>query len=117
MGGSSPNQGRVELYYQGAWGTVCHNGWNVKDATVICRMLGYPMGSPFCCASYGQGSGAIWLENVSCQGNESSILDCKHSEFGVNNCTHAYDAGVYCYGPTPAAVLRTPTVTTTTAPG
>ena len=76
------------------------------------------MGTPYCCASYGEGQDKIWLDNVNCQGNETSILDCNLSEFGVNNCTHASDAGVYCYGPTPTMARPTaPTVSMTTAPG
>ena len=114
--GSSPNQGRVEVYHQGAWGTVCHNAWDERDATVVCGMLGYPLGSSYCCSSYGCGSDTIWLDNVSCQGNESSIVDCKHSEWGINNCTHASDAGVYCYGPKPAQPSTVPAPTPTSTP-
>ena len=75
-----------------------------------------PLGSSYCCSSYGRGSDTIWLDNVSCQGNESSIVDCKHSEWGINNCTHASDAGVYCYGPTPAEPSTVPAPTPTSTP-
>ena len=41
IGGSSMYEGRVEVCYRGSWGTVCDNLWNVPDAQVTCRKLGY----------------------------------------------------------------------------
>ena len=41
MGGPTPNQGRIELCFNYAWGTVCDNGFNVSDAKVVCQQLGY----------------------------------------------------------------------------
>ena len=41
MGGSTPNQGRIELCFNNAWGTVCDNGFDMTDAKVVCQQLGY----------------------------------------------------------------------------
>ena len=98
VGGSVPSEGRVEVYY-GWWGTVCDDGLDLKDAHVICRQLGYPKAIDYsCCASYGRGSGPIWLDNVACTGNETSLHNCFHNGVGNHNCGHDDDAGVKCQG-------------------
>ncbi|XP_038052393.1 deleted in malignant brain tumors 1 protein-like [Patiria miniata] len=94
---SNPNEGRVEVYYQDHWGTICDDGWNIEDANVICRQLGLPPASlAWRGAHFGQGSGPIVLSNVTCNGSESSIEQCDHSGWLHNSCTHEDDAGVTC---------------------
>ena len=41
VNGQSPSSGRVELFHNGEWGTICDDGFDKSDATVICTMLGY----------------------------------------------------------------------------
>lgn len=39
--GDTEHSGRVEIRYRGEWGIICDDKWDINDATVICRMLGY----------------------------------------------------------------------------
>ena len=95
--GGSNNAGRVEVYYNGAWGTVCDDGWDIKDARVVCRQLGFRYAlNAYQNSRYGRGTGPILLDNVNCLGSESSLLSCGHSGVGIHNCNHREDASVRC---------------------
>ena len=99
VGGNGVNTGRVEVYYNNTWGTVCDNGWDLNDAAVVCRQLGFPGAiSSSCCAVFGQGTGPIWLDGVRCTGSETSLSSCFHPGWGRHNCYHHEDAGVNCQG-------------------
>ncbi|KAM6307386.1 macrophage receptor MARCO [Aegotheles albertisi] len=87
-------RGRVEIFHQGSWGTICDDGWSVQDATVVCRMLGYNRATSAFTAT--AGTGRIWLDDVNCRGNEYSIFECQKPDWGVNNCSHNEDAGLEC---------------------
>ena len=94
-GGAS--YGRVEVYYSGQWGTVCDDGWDINDAHVVCRQLGFSSASSAPqSALYGQGSGQIWMDEVNCRGGEASLFDCGHYGWGSHNCAHSEDASVVC---------------------
>ena len=47
-------------------------------------------------ATYGQGTGTIFLDTVRCKGSESNILDCSSNSIGTHNCAHSEDAGITC---------------------
>ena len=95
--GSSEREGRVEILYQGIWGTVCDNGWDDIDAAVICRELGFLNGTASRQVQFGSGSGPVWLNQVGCLGTERKLSHCIHNGAGnVGGCSHTQDAGVNC---------------------
>ena len=99
VGGSSHSEGRVEVYYYNyGWGTVCDDGWDNTDAGVVCRQLGFgSSGTAIGSAYFGQGSGPILLDSVTCSGSESTLASCGHLGVGVTrSCYHSEDAGVRC---------------------
>ena len=85
------------MYHNGEWGTVCDDNWDLNDAQVICRELGFGQAVDVRhSAYYGQGSGPIWLDDLQCDGTELTIGDCAHRGWGHHNCRHGEDAGVKC---------------------
>ncbi|KAM7451829.1 hypothetical protein ABFA07_000829 [Porites harrisoni] len=90
--------GRIEVYHNGQWGTICDKSWSEQASKVACRELGFKTALyPSKRAFFGEGSGPIFLSNVKCTGDEHSLLECENDGFGVTgDCTHKNDAGVRC---------------------
>ncbi|XP_069654425.1 lysyl oxidase homolog 3 isoform X5 [Haliaeetus albicilla] len=91
------NEGRIEVFYNDEWGTICDDDFTLANAHVLCRHLGFVAATGWAhSAKYGKGIGRIWLDNVNCVGGEKSIGDCKHRGWGNSDCSHEEDAGVIC---------------------
>ena len=94
-GSPSPNMGRVEVYYAGKWGSIYFSGWDIKDATVVCRQLGFTKAllageKLFCSITL-----PIFFQNFGCYGNESAIDQCAW-EFVLYTWSSSYCANVMC---------------------
>ncbi|XP_059364857.1 deleted in malignant brain tumors 1 protein-like [Carassius carassius] len=94
VGGNSHCSGRVEVHLNGQWGRVCGTDWEMTDASVVCREL--ECGEAVEALSgghFGRGLEQIWMDDVACQGSESSLMSCRSSRWDAYNCE---DAGVRC---------------------
>ena len=96
VGGRNQYEGRVEVNRSGEWQTVCDNSWDIAEAEVVCRWLGYGYAIlAIHGAAFGQGSGRQWERIWYCNGIETSLDDCSSSG---TVCSHSEDASVICSG-------------------
>ena len=119
-------QGTVEICLGGFWGTICDNSWDSRDASVVCRQLGFPvLGEKYmyvifyaiifwvyllhstgaiplsnAYVYYGSGTGPVLIDYVFCTGNEQFLANCTNNGIGVTSslCGHDDVAGVQCPG-------------------
>ncbi|XP_063062355.1 galectin-3-binding protein A-like [Engraulis encrasicolus] len=95
--GKGPSEGRVEVFHDGSWGTVCDDNWGMEEARVVCAQLGFRGAlSAEAGGKFPAGSGSIWLDDLECKGSENSLSSCTFKGWGVTDCSHAEDAGVLC---------------------
>jgi len=99
VSGADACQGRVEIFYQGSWGTVCDDDWGLSDASVVCKQVGCGPALAYKSNAYfGYCKGHILLDNVNCEGSEPILSACYSLGWGIHNCGHHEDAGVICMG-------------------
>ena len=95
----SRDRGRIEIFYGGEWGTICNDHFDMRDAKVICRMMGF-LGAAAAeiKGRFGAGNSSqkILLDDLWCSGYETSIASCSFRRWGSHNCGHDEDAGVVC---------------------
>ncbi|CAD7079360.1 unnamed protein product [Hermetia illucens] len=106
LGGVSEHEGRLQVYLNGKWGTVCDYGWNIINAALVCNQLGLALNPSDwrLLRSEVPGSGTteeILLSNVRCTEHDTDITKCRAERFlkgeFENSCTHEHDVGLRCY--------------------
>ncbi|KAK7880804.1 hypothetical protein WMY93_032567, partial [Mugilogobius chulae] len=84
--------GRVEIFHQGEWGSVCGEGWDINAAHVACRQAGCGIAvNAF--QDRGRPYRGIWMSDVSCIGSETSLTDCTHN---FKRSCSSDDASAHC---------------------
>ena len=97
--GPSQCAGRVEFYDKGQWGNVCGESWDVNDANVVCRQLDCGRTHKITTmAEYGHGTGHTWIDQIECNGMESTLSQCPQRPFRDKTCNTSSVAGVVCTG-------------------
>ena len=88
----------MEVFYSGTRGKVCDDSWNLTDADVVCRELGFERaGKAYVSATFQQGNSTIWMDHVECTGKERSLTECRHNVSGKPNYDdHSKNVGVVC---------------------
>ena len=86
--------GKIEVYYNDRWYQVSYDDWDIKDATVACRQLGYDyVASSTFSTSYNYQTA---FNSLTCNGTETSLFDCAHSGFRYHSWANHPVARVSC---------------------
>lgn len=99
--GTASFEGRVEIYLNSHWGTICDIFWSTADASVVCRQLGYPAASDALFGSYfGAGDLPIVMAYTDCYGYEPQLANCS----GFSGTGSPFIPSWYCNANTVAGV-------------
>ncbi|XP_016349546.1 antigen WC1.1-like [Sinocyclocheilus anshuiensis] len=116
-GGEGRCSGRLEVYHNAVWGSVCDDQWDISDAQVVCRQLG--CGAALRAdgnSTISAGEGVVWLNRVECRGNEIHLWDCPLSLKNHTDCSHKEHAGLTCEDLPDLSVSTAPATTTSASP-
>lgn len=96
------NEGTVEVFINGTWGSICQRSISNKEADVICRQLNYTYGTHSSNTNVSKSTGPVLIDHMVCQGKEDNIFDCQISintdPHSISSCNqHRYDMVVKCY--------------------
>ena len=99
VGRNSDNEGRVEIYYNNTWGTVCWNNWDKYDSNTVCWQFGYTGATQYYLSPLiNQENAPVWMNQVRCYNFEICLGKCLYDGFGNNKCRHKDDVFVKCAG-------------------
>ena len=89
--------GRVEVFYQGKWGKICRNGWDINDVKVVCRQLGFQSAlAEFIGMDTKNETISVAMSNVACIGQESVLASCKRLDGKYIKCVDNIGAQALC---------------------
>ena len=94
-GGMSQLEGRLEIYYQGVWRSVCTQHWTLKEAHVACRMMGYHS-ALYANTIYGSFDRQVGIKDLRCNGSEKDLVGCQHNGWNLQGCQDKKYAIVTC---------------------
>nr|VZH89282.1 unnamed protein product [Spirometra erinaceieuropaei] len=108
MDGYDESEGTVVINIDGRWGTVCDDNWSLKEATIVCKQLGFPYALQATTRDFFATNGMhpYIMDDVSCTGNETRLQDCSY--WNEHDCSNREEAGVVCLNPNLKAELYNP---------
>ncbi len=95
IGGSTLSSGRLEILFNNRWTAICNTDWDDRDASVVCKSMGFISGRAVSNGAFTQTKSEIKLTGFQCNGHEKALTDCPFT-YGPNNCTHQQDAAITC---------------------
>ena len=108
LDGAGSNGGRLEVYHNGQWGTVCSHGWTDTESSVVCKELGYSTGTQFKGDTYTGCNISVLAADVHCNGEETTFQECIHgwdAHGEMHNCSAFEAVGIICTGTIEGHVL------------
>uniref|UniRef100_A0A674JZ66 SRCR domain-containing protein n=1 Tax=Terrapene triunguis TaxID=2587831 RepID=A0A674JZ66_9SAUR len=92
--------GRLEVFYNGTWGSVCSNQMSGVTPAIVCKQLNCGDGGQIARDfEYGAGSGPTWLDHVACSEQNSSLWQCPSEPWNPKSCDNrAEETHISCTG-------------------